>query len=202
MENLILNSHESLKKLKNNILWLRFRVPQSVAILLNLTLMMKMVYINLFIPFLALTLTSRLTFNIQCLVLRNWNGFKNFIVSFWRYWKGIFKQEPEYRFFKYLQGVSSNFGLNFSAYPGRISNIAGVLSDFTKFSKNISISLDVTLVIGDFLFSGGLFNLSFGIVDDELMCFSMLFFLNWGDLKSILNNISGCRKVPEFEGDT
>ena len=61
MENLILNSHESLKKLKNNILWLRFRVPQSVAILLNLTLMMKMVYINLFIPFLALTLTSRLT---------------------------------------------------------------------------------------------------------------------------------------------
>ena len=160
-----------------------------------------MVYINLFIPILALTLTSRLTFHIQCLVLRNWNGFKNFIVSFWRYWKGIFKQEPEYRFFKYLQGVSSNFGLNFSAYPGRISNIAGVLSDFTKFSKNISISLDVTLVIGDFLFSGGQFNLSFGIVDDELMCFSMLFFLNWGDLKSILNNISGCRKVPEFEGD-
>ena len=76
-----------------------------------------------------------------------------------------------------MQGVSSDFGLNYSAYPGRIRNIAGFLSDFIEFSKNIFILLDVGLVIGDFLFSGGLFNLSFGTVDDEL-CFSMLFFLN------------------------
>ena len=65
-----------------------------------------------------------------------------------------------------------------SAHPGRIRNIAGFLSDFIKLSKNMSISLDVASVIGDFLFSGGLFNPSFGTVDDELMCFSMLFFLN------------------------
>ena len=64
------------------------------------------------------------------------------------------------------------------------------------------ISLDVALVTGDFLFSRGLFNPSFGIVDDELICFSMLFFLNWGDLKAILNNISGCRKASEFEVGT
>ena len=70
-----------------------------------------------------------------------------------------------------MQGVSSDFGLFFSAYPGRIRNIAGFLSDLIKFSKNISVSLDVALVIGDFLFSGGLLNPSFGTVDDELMFF-------------------------------
>ena len=73
-----------------------------------------------------------------------------------------------------MQGVASDFGLNFSAYPGRIRNIAGFLSDFIKFSKHVSISLDVALVIGDFLFSGGLFNPSFGTVDDELMFFYTL----------------------------
>ena len=103
---------------------------------------------------------------------------------------------------KDLQGVSNDFDLNISAYPRKINNIAGFLFDFIKFLKNISISLDVALVIGDFLFSGGLFNPSFGTVGDQLTRFSMLFFLNWGNLKTILNNIAGCRKVSEFEGDT
>ena len=45
-----------------------------------------------------------------------------------------------------MQGVASDFSLNFSAYLGRIHNIAGFLSNFIKFSKNISISLDVPLL--------------------------------------------------------
>ena len=44
---------------------------------------------------------------------------------------------------KDLQGVASDFGLHFSAYLGIIRNIAGFSYDFSKFSKNISISLDV-----------------------------------------------------------
>ena len=38
----------------------------------------------------------------------------------------------------------------------------------------MSISLDIALVNGDFLFSEGLFNPSFGMVGDELMFFYAL----------------------------
>ena len=100
-----------------------------------------------------------------------------------------------------MQILSRDFDLNFSTCPGRIHNTAVFLSDFIKFSKSISISLDVALIIGDFLFSGGLFSPSFGRVDDELMFFYALLL----ELRRSKGNIEyyfWFRKVSEFEGDT
>ena len=96
-------------------------------------------------------------------------------IFFWDIEKAYLNKNLNKNFSKICKGYQVILS---SAYPGRIRNIAVFLSDFIKFSRNISISLDVALVNGDFLFNGGLFNPSFATLDDELMCFSMLFFLN------------------------
>ena len=156
--------------------------------------MIKMVYINLFIPiwFLLWLLVWLSIFNAS-----SWEIEMDSKISlhffFWDIEKAYLNKNLNKNFSKICKGYQVILA---SAYPGRIRNIAVFLSDFIKFSRNISISLDVALVNGDFLFSGGLFNPSFATLDDELMCFSMLF-LNWGDLKSILNNINqNLRETP------
>ena len=98
-------------------------------------------------------------------------------------------------------GIASSFDLIFRVSwenPQHCKEFYLILVNFHKTCPIYS----TLLVIDDFIFSKGLFSPSFARVDEKFKYFSRLLVLNWEDLKSILNNISSCRKVSKFKEDT